>query len=285
MKLNYPLGLSFQQNDKSPLTSLFQRLNRIIPEDQQLQVLSSDTPIQQALEQMKQNGFSQIPISDGREIIGVFSYRSFALGVLRFEDERTNVLKLTVADFLENLPFKSLHDPFEDVIQDLDRLDAVLVGTPEKLIAIVSAMDILRYLYGVTSPFVLVAEIELAVRALMTWSAAPHQLRECFTKSLSPIYQEPNFPSGVEGLTFSDYASVIGHGDNWERFFKDTFGSTRTDVRAKLTGVAEIRNHLFHFRREITIEEFEELTIVRDWLLRRSKMSENKQPKATLEVA
>lgn len=81
------------------------------------------------------------------------------------------------------------------------------------------------------------------------------------------------------------YASVIGHGDNWEKHFKETFGSTRTDVRAKLSGVAEIRNHLFHFRREISGEEFEELTLVRDWLLRRSKMIQNKQPRAKLEVA
>jgi hypothetical protein len=44
---------------------------------------------------MKHKGFSQLPITDGREVIGVFSFRSFSLGVLRFEDERTNVLKLT----------------------------------------------------------------------------------------------------------------------------------------------------------------------------------------------
>lgn len=171
------------------------------------------------------------------------------------------------------------------MIDDLDHLDAVLVGTPEGLTAIISAMDILRYLYGVTSPFVLVAEIELAVRALMTWSASAPQLQDCFKKSLSHIYQEQNHPSTVDELTFSDYASVIGHGDNWEKHFKETFGSTRADVRAKLSGVAEIRNHLFHFRREISGEEFEELTLVRDWLLRRSKMTQNKQPRAKLEVA
>jgi len=128
MRLNYQLGLSLQQNDQAPLTGLFQRLNRIIPEDQQLQILPSDTPVQQALEQMKRKGFSQIPISDGGEIMGVFSYRSFALGVLRFEDNKTNVLNLTVSDFSEDLPFKNLTDPFEDVIDDLDRRDAVLVG-------------------------------------------------------------------------------------------------------------------------------------------------------------
>jgi hypothetical protein len=62
------------------------------------------------------------------------------------------------------------------------------------LTAIVSAMDILRYLYGVASPFVVIAEIELAVRALMSWSADPEQLRDCIKKSLSNIYKEDNLP-------------------------------------------------------------------------------------------
>ena len=104
---------------------------------------------------------------------------------------------------------------------------------------------------------------------------ATEQLPDCFKKSLSQIYMEPKFPTAVDDLSFSDYASVIGHGDNWIAYFKETFGSTRPDVRAKLERVAEIRNSLFHFRREITVEEFEELTLVRDWLLRRSKLTQN----------
>ena len=285
MRPNYPLGLALQQKPKEPLTGLFQRLNRIIPEDQQLQILPEDTPVQGALDLMKHKGFSQVPITDGREIIGVFSFRSFALGVLRFEDERTNVLKLTVADFLEDIPFRSVNDPFDDVIDNVEENDAVLVGRPEELIAIVTAMDILRYLYGVTSPFVVIAEIELAVRALMTWSASAVQLQDCIKKSLSQRYQPADLPKGVDDLTFSDYASVMGYDENWKSHFKDTFGSTRPDVRAKLERVAEIRNHLFHFRREITLDEFEELTLVRDWLLRRSKLTQNRQPRARLEVA
>jgi len=111
------------------------------------------------LELMKQNGFSQIPISGGHEIIGVFSYRSFSLGALHFEDDRTNVFKLSVAEFLEDLPFRSVKDAFDDVIDDVEEYDAVLVGSPDQLTAIITAMDILRYLYGATSPYVVIAEI------------------------------------------------------------------------------------------------------------------------------
>jgi CBS domain-containing protein len=278
------LGIALRQDDEAPLTGQFQRLNRIIPEDQELYCLPSNTVVQEALEKLKQTGFSQMPILHGEEVIGVFSYRSFALGALQFEDERTNVLTLTVDEFLEKLPYKSLDDPFEDVIDDLDRLDAVLVGTPQNLIAIVSSMDILRYLYGVTSPFVLIGEIELAIRAIMAWSATGPQLEQCFKRSLSEVYKNRELPSRIEDLTFGDYASVIGHGANWEEHFKSSFGSTRANVRARLGSLIDIRNDMLHFRREITIAEFDELTQVRDWLLRRSKMTQRPPSRAKPEV-
>lgn len=282
---NYPLGLALEPDKKAPLTGLFQRLNRAIPEDQRLEVLQSDTAVRQALTLMKQRGYSQMPVSDGFEIIGVFSYRSFSLNALRFADQRTDIMGLGVADFLEELPFWSLTDPFENAIGDLDRFDAILIGTRENTVAIVSAMDVLRYLYGISSPFVLLAEIELAIRALMTCSASSLQLQECFSRSLSKLYEKGKLPTTVDGLTFSDYASIIGYDDNWKQFFNETFGSTRSDIRAKLEAVADIRNQSFHFRREITEEELDELTLVRDWLLRRSTMMQNKQATAKLEVA
>ena len=87
---------------------LFQTLNRTIPKDQQLQVVPLDTPVQVALELMKKRGFSQLPIWDGEDVLGIVSYRSFAFGASRFRDHRTNVLTLTVADFPEDLPFRGL---------------------------------------------------------------------------------------------------------------------------------------------------------------------------------
>jgi CBS domain-containing protein len=237
---NFPLGIALRRDEDAPLTGQFQRLNRIIPEDQELQFLTSDTSVRTALLRLKESGFSQMPVTHAGEIIGVFSYRSFALGALKFEDERTDVMDLIVDDFSEELPFKSLDEPFEDIIDDLDRLDAVLVGTAKDPVAIVSSMDLLRYLYGVTSPFVLVGEIELAIRALMSWSATEAQLEQCFKKSLSEVYKARTLPTRTEDLTFGDYVSVIGHGDNWNKHFQLSFGSTRTNVRARLGRVNTI---------------------------------------------
>lgn len=282
---DYPWGFPLEASRAASLTELFQQLNRAIPESQELEVLPSHTAVKDALTIMKRKGYSQVPISAGAEVIGVFSFRSFSLGALQFLDHKTNALSLTVADFVETVPFRSVHDAFECAIPDLDRMDAVLVGTSDNLKGIVTAMDVLRYLYGVTSPFVLLAEIEYAIRALMRSSAQPAELQTCFRRSLAKLYPEENLPSTLESLAFRDYASVIGYGDNWEQHFQLPFGGTRTHVRTKLEMLGEIRNQVFHFRREITEEELGELTEAREWLLRRCKIMRNKQPNTRLEVA
>jgi Transposase DDE domain group 1 len=45
----------------------------------------------------------------------------------------------------------------------MDRDNGILIGTPERLVGILTPMDFLRYLYQVANPFVLVSEIELAL--------------------------------------------------------------------------------------------------------------------------
>jgi hypothetical protein len=74
----------------------------------------------------------------------------------------------------------------------------------------------------VTSLFVVIAETELALRALIEWSASTAQLQDCIKKSLSQRYQQDDLTKGAEDLTFSDDASVMGYDENWKSHFKDT---------------------------------------------------------------
>jgi CBS domain-containing protein len=163
------LGLVFEPDALRPLSSVFHRLSSVV-RDESLFTVPANMLASEALRLMKQKDFSQVPIREGGEIVGVFSYRSFAVHSVEFTDPETRSLGLTVADFAEDLPFVRPSDPFDEVIEKLEHYDAVLLGTPENTVGIVTAMDILRYLYDATSPYVLVAEIELAVRALMSRS-------------------------------------------------------------------------------------------------------------------
>src|SRR5688572_10584934 len=60
------------------VSEIFHRINRVIPERQDLETISSKTNVREALAKMERLGYSQLPVVDGGEVLGVFSYRSFA---------------------------------------------------------------------------------------------------------------------------------------------------------------------------------------------------------------
>src|SRR5436190_11284670 len=59
-------------------SELFHRINRIIPEDQHLLIIPPETAVRHAVELLQRHGYSQVPVVAGGEVLGVFSYRSFA---------------------------------------------------------------------------------------------------------------------------------------------------------------------------------------------------------------
>ena len=99
----------------------------------------------------------------------------------------------------------------------IDQYDAVVVGEPNRLQGIVTAMDILRYLYAVASPFVLLAEIELALRALMQLAVDPETLAACAKECIKDRPQD-QVPTRLEDMTFNDYVQIIGDGRAWDHF-------------------------------------------------------------------
>lgn len=267
----HPVGIPIEIGKEKPLTSLFHRLNSVIPDEQRLLTFTSTTLAADAIRIMRKQGFNQVPVVEGSEILGVFSFRSFARAVIDSSDERVPFGSLPVSEYLEQISFARVTDEFDSVIERIDRDDAVLVGDPKKLQAIVTAMDILRYLYDVASPYVMVAETELSIRALIAKCLDVGQLAVCVSNSLSAAYGPGKLPSRLEDLAFNDYVQVIGDGRNWPSF-ETTFGGTRLRTRAKLERMRDLRNDLFHFRRALTVEEYEELSTLRNWLLIRTRM-------------
>src|ERR1700674_4457494 len=61
-------------------SELFHRINRIIPVEQSVLTIPPQTPVRNAIELMREHGYSQIPVVDKSEVLGVFSFRSFAKG-------------------------------------------------------------------------------------------------------------------------------------------------------------------------------------------------------------
>ena len=259
------------ENDDLTL-ELFHRLNRAIPEDQEVIAVPPECHARDALEQMEQHGYSQLPIVSNGTVIGMFTLRSFAREVGAISLSEWNKQKnapgdLRVDECFETWSFARVQ---EDISQILDqvRVDGgVLIGSPEKLIGILTPEDLTRYLFEVANPFVLVSEIELAIRQLIRMTLDDDELEDLARKCLKSAYDDPSLiPTTVEEMTFDNYEKLITYGDAWEKF-EDVIHGSRTRMASKLKEIRLIRNDLLHFKRKISLEEHEKLSNHRNWLL------------------
>jgi predicted transcriptional regulator len=260
-------------------SELFHRINRVIPQDQKVLSVPPNCPVREAVSLMKKNGYSQVPVVKNDEVLGIFSFRSFAKGAasLTLEEctkQRCAPGDLTVDEFMEQFDFARVTDEMVRVFDAMDRDNGVLIGSPDRLVGVLTPMDFLRYLYQVAGPFVMVSEIELALRALIHIALSDEQIGVAARRSLATAYgSEERVPMTLEGMTFDNYQTLIANKENWVDF-EPILGGTRTRTSAKLKEIGTIRNDLFHFRRQITVPEQENLAGHRDWLLNKIKQVE-----------
>lgn len=257
-------------------SELFHRINRIIPVEQKVLTIAPDTPAREAVALMRRHGYSQVPVVAGDTVLGVFSYRSFAQEAAAETLDSWNRQKcapgdLQVGEYLEDFDFARVTDEMARVFDAMDRDNGVLIGAPDRLLGILTPMDFLRYLYQVASPFVLVSEIELALRALIRSVLDAEALAAAAKRCLSSAYGgEGKVPTTLEEMTFDNYQSLVANDENWKRF-GPVLGGARARAAGKLKEVGAIRNDLFHFRREITGVDHETLANHRNWILNKVK--------------
>ncbi len=262
------------RGDFKQLVDIFHKVNRLLPEDQEVLKIPPEMKVSEALQIMAQNHFSQLPVVEKNEVLGVFSYRSFAKGVAKISTKEKELPKdLAVEEFIEQLHFARVSDEFHTLFHELDKKDSVLVGDPERLQGIITAMNVLHYLYNVANHFVLLEEIELALRALIRRAVDYEKLNLCIQESLSNFYENGKLPQHLEDMTFNDYIMLIIHGENWE-YFQPIFRGTRERLRARLEPIRELRNEIFHFRREISNQEIQDLLECREWLLTKARATD-----------
>ncbi len=257
------------------LKDLFHRVGRILPEEQELIAVTPATTVRDALDLMKEHNVSQVPIVAGNEVLGVFSYRSFAENVLGLAKKERNLAELPVEAFCEDLEFAQISDELSELIDELELKDAVLIGSENRLRGIVTIADALRYFYGVASAYVILREIELAIRELIRSCVNDEELMEYVNRCLRKSYEERSLrvPCGLVEMSFQDYVTILGFRGSWEKF-KDAFGLVPSMAQAKLAPLPDLRNNVFHFRRELTAGEYDTLRDARDWLLKRIRLVE-----------
>lgn len=261
------------------LTELFHQVSSLIPEGQTLHTAPPHMTVAEALQLMQRRDFSQLPVVAGNTVLDVFSLRSLAVRLLEMGDMRQDLADLPVDEFLEPLEFVQPSDNWEAILDYLDSDDAVLVGRRDRLEGIVTPMDVLSYLRNIASPFVVLAEIELSLRRIIRACATEAELQMCIENSLSKKYSPAEMPATLSDMTVNDYIQIIVNGLNWPTF-SVVFGEgdwQRKNTAAKLGDVSNLRNDVFHFRRQLTAEDYEKLTASRKWLQMKSIAFEAKK--------
>jgi predicted transcriptional regulator len=262
---------------------MYQRVRQLVPADQELLTLDAGTSALEGLRQLGRHNYSQAPVISARGCIGVFSYRSFARTVAAFpEGGRSGFAQIAVEDCIEQLPYVRLEDNIEDIFDKLNGYNAVLVGEPTRLIAITSSIDALNYLYEIANGYVLMRQIELALRYIILFSTTAETLAECVSAAVTQKYvqQRRGAPERLEEMDFSDLYTIITSGRTWSHFIS-VLGRNRDLVKTRLAGLSSIRNDLFHFRRQISAEEYETLAMTRNWLLLKIDFAETAMGSAT----
>jgi predicted transcriptional regulator len=259
-------------------TELFHRINRVISPDRKVLTIAPDTLVPDAIALMTEYGYSQVPVvTENGTVLGVFSFRSFAKKAAKYTLKECKTLKcapgdLQVEEFLEKFKFAWFTDEMKSVFGAMNQDDGILIGTPDFIGGVLTPMDILCYLYEVAIPFVWVSEIELALRELIKTGLSETQIASAAKCCLLSAYnnKESNVPVSLEKMTFNDYKSLISYGDLWPKF-RPVFGGTRQLLSGRLKRINELRNDLFHFRRELTKEDRQTLETHRDWILNKIK--------------
>jgi predicted transcriptional regulator len=266
-------------------TEIFHRINRIIPEKQQLLTVPPSCMVREAVAQMRKHGYSQVPVVDQGQVLGVFSHRSFAretalMSLADITKQKCAPGDLRVDEFLEGFQFKRVTEEMTSVFDAMDSDNGVLIGTEHDLQGVLTPMDFLRYLHQVASPFVLVSEIELGLRALLRITLTAEEIVVAAKECLQSLYKgrEDKIPQSLEYMTFDNYRSIITHRATWPKF-EELLGGTSNRVGGKLQEIGSLRNDVFHFKREITMEDHEKLASHRNWLLGKVKQAESTRRK------
>jgi CBS domain len=262
---DYPIGIDLSSGD-GEITTLFNRLGRAIPEGQILEELAPETSARDALGLFRRLRISQAPVVANGRLIGVFSYRSFSRGVVSMPTTEKHPADLPVIDFVEpaNRIFEMAAD-ISDTLTQLDEFDWVLVGDHEHPTQIITTVDALKFFYGLSSPYVLIAEIEVALRALILSSANSEDLRRCIDAVNVSSPGKKRIPYNVSDMTFGQYVQLIPHEAAWG-VFRGNFGFDPARLRDRLERLRVLRNGLFHFNKPVSNEDYELLRNEREWV-------------------
>jgi hypothetical protein len=179
-----------------------------------------------------------------------------------------------------------LDERWESIVDTLDRDNGVLVRWPEGRAGIATTMDVVQHLRQIAGDFMLLAEVELALRRLIQTCVPADQLAVCIAAALGDMRGTERIAQSLDQLDFGGYAAFVSETRNW-RFFAPVMGDSevlRLGTRDRIDRVRQLRNDVFHLKRQLTEKEQALLVEERSWLDDCLTMAKaHRAPSATVE--
>lgn len=107
----------------------FHDVGSVFPGEVNIVSVTPQTPAGEALKLMLEKRFSQLPVIENGEVLGVFSLWSLAQQLALAPQMK--VQELEVGELMEQLPTVTVKDSVHSILSLLDRHDALLVNSPQ----------------------------------------------------------------------------------------------------------------------------------------------------------
>lgn len=195
-----------------------------------------ESSLEEAVTKMIANDFSQLPVmhTNKKGLVGVISWRSIGTRLSMGAKSKT------VKDLMEDkvLPLPSTTSLFKALSFIIENDYALIQNEKKEICGIVTASDLSLQFKKLTEPFLLVNEIEMHIRSIL--SKLP---KEVIKNAKNPNHIERQV-NKISDLTFGEYLRLLQEPENWKKFNFDVHKETFCGM---IESVNSIRNRIMHF--------------------------------------
>lgn len=226
-----------------------------------LETIDAKAPIRDAVAKMCIKDYSQLPVVEDKKCVGSVTLDSI-LRQLRKEDKKGNLglnfMNWPVKRFIAKNPrFVSPDDDLLKYVEWMADKGFVLIGDPSRLEAIVTNYDLVLFFKCTTEPFLLLREIETALRYVIRRKLQHQELKEALA---SVKTEDGSRPSNLDELTLNNLRQLILV--NWTKLQDLLLDRKKTDKQ--LQAIRKLRNEIFHFRARLSASQLAQLKALRN---------------------
>ncbi|GLX14737.1 CBS domain-containing protein [Pseudomonas straminea] len=227
------------------------RLSRLVSAHNKPVCVKPDSSLKEAVTLMLRHDFSQLPVmTNERDVKGIVSWESIGTALF-FESEKSPMyVRECMVSHNEMPAASSIFIAIPHIVQH----SYILVRDLDKTISgIITTADLSLQFKQLSEPFLLLAEIENHVRALIDGKFTQHELAQFKAPG-----DDERLIETVADLTFGEYIRIFENPISWA---KTKLQIDRATFISELEKIRVIRNDVMHFDPDgMTPEKHELLT-------------------------